>query len=80
MYSSLSACIHVEVCQELEPIFKLIGFWRKLELRSWAAILERTEQEICDAAIASWFYLRSSTPSASATTSSRASCRAAKPR
>ena len=53
------AAKHTSIQKELNPIFKLIGFWRKLELQSWSAIFKRKEEEICDAAITNWFYLYS---------------------
>ena len=53
------AARHTSIQEQMVPIWKLIGFWRKLELQSWAAIFQGKEQEICDDAINNWFYLYS---------------------
>ena len=53
------AAKHTSITEQMVPIWKLIGFWRRLELQSWSAIFQGKEQEICDAAINNWFYLYS---------------------
>ncbi|ETO30195.1 hypothetical protein RFI_06925, partial [Reticulomyxa filosa] len=51
------AAKHTSIAAQLEPIYKIIGYWRSLEIRSWSVLFERKERQLAENVMKTWCYL-----------------------